>query len=151
MVVSSCSVQAQLWIRPPYLHPVKLIVKPKTIVELGRRKTGFERWVDEKQRNHNCTFVTPERLAGGDDSWPKSLRDWPRDLSYGRKKPTEVAQELMRCYPDEPCLVNVASWIQELHHKYPDAVWIFDNYSDNIFMTSLWIILYALLFNALMT
>ncbi len=116
-------VHAQLWLRPPYLKAVKLTATPPRIVEEGKRKSGLERWLSNVQRKQNCTFLVPTSLTGGDDTWPKELRDWPKKATSWNAKPEQVAEDLLKWYPEEPCLVNAAAWLQETYSRYPDAYW----------------------------
>lgn len=116
-------VHAQLWLRPPSLELVKLTARPPPLVEQGKRRPSLDRWYVQQQREHNCKFLIPRHLAGQDDTWPVELRDWPNKVTKWNSNKADIAQNLLKWYPEEPGLVNAAAWLQETHRRYPEAFW----------------------------
>ena len=135
MAISAHPVQAQLWLRPPYINPVKLTARPPPLVEQGKRRSAWDRWLLNKQRQHNCSFLIAKHLAGQDDTWPRELRSWPDKVSSWGGDPNKVAKDLLRWYPEEQCLVNAAAWLQQTHTSYPDAHWYCEPSGDACLQT----------------
>ncbi len=83
----------------------------------------MDRWFVQKERENNCNFLIARHLAGQDDTWPAELRDWPNKVTKWNSNKADIAQNLLKWYPEEPGLVNAAAWLQETHKRYPEAFW----------------------------